>query len=408
MAKKGIRRPQPLAPPPQSSTLRSRKRARQVTTKFHKYTQERDAAVARARAGGCHVVGDDIINEVGADNLDSNGNLSPSQIALMDEIKKWDGKISEIGGRGEYQRASQLNTHLFSTSKWVLGILGSWGWLDGLQISSDIHASSHSNGLEKDIKTDLSENHSRKKGKKEKIPRRDVLLLEVGAINTQLLDAAARTRMRKSHGPSSNDLQTEKNMSTCKSNGSLLTNQTERVYHLDVKAIDIRSTDPRIEEMNFFDLPLPDPNQAISRIAADNDPSTRQPYDVIVNSMVINCLTTPDQRGKMLSLCYLHLRPGGVCFITVPKLCLIQSKFMSRSYFEEILTKGVGFEILREVGRESPKVAFFVLRRPKEEDESCGGIRSWDDKFARMPVIHRGKKFRNTFAVTLNKEEVVG
>ena len=91
--------------------------------------------------------------------------------------------------------------------------------------------------------------------------------------------------------------------------------------------------------------------------------------------------------------------------MTLPKLCLVQSKFMSRCYFEEILTKGVGFEILRDVGRESPKVAFFVLRRPKEDGD---GIREWDDQFARVPTLNRDRKFRNTFAVTLNEEEVAG
>ena len=35
-------------------------------------------------------------------------------------------------------------------------------------------------------------------------------------------------------------------------------------------------------------------------------------------------------------------------------------------------------------------------------------LRCRDDKFTRMPVLHRGKKFRNTFAVTLNLEAVSG
>ena len=290
--------------------------------------------------------------------------LSPRQVALMDDVKKWDEKIAQMGGREEYQRASQMNTSLFSTSKWVLGILGKWGWLDGLP---DKETSCDGNSIEGD------DANTRKKGKK--IPKRNVNLLEVGAINTQLLDAAARTR-HQSDGCTA-----------------------ERVYRLDVRAIDIRSTDPRIEAMDFFDLPLPDQTNATDA------GGTHRPYDVLVNSMVINCVPNPAQRGKMLSLCYRHLRPGGVCFLTLPKLCLVQSKFMSRCYFEEILTKGVGFEILRDVGRESPKVAFFVLRRPKEDGD---GIREWDDQFARVPTLNRDRKFRNTFAVTLNEEEVAG
>jgi 25S rRNA (adenine2142-N1)-methyltransferase len=259
-----------------------------------------------------------------------------------------------------------MNTSLFSTSKWVLGVLGRWGWLDGLPVSSDIE---HGSGDE--AKSRISHTRGTEKDKRVKSRRRDVRVLEVGAINTQLIEAAARTRMKTDH------------------------NRIERVHLLDVKAIDIRSTDPRIQQIDFFDLPAPDPCSL---------------YDVVVNSMVINCVTTPDGRGRMLSLCFQHLRPGGVFFLTLPKLCLLQSKFMSRSYFEEILTRGVGFEIVHEVGRDSPKISFFVLRRPTEErsDGNPSLIRRWDERFMRLPVLHRGKKFRNEFAVTLNEETVNG
>merc|ERR1712194_505355 len=261
-----------------------------------------------------------------------------------------------------------------------------------MKSSSDIASRSLGRALEKGSEEDLAKNSQRKKS-----PRRNIRLLEVGAINTQLLDAAARTRTRDIPGLRNSEYQSS-------------TNQTEHVYRLDVKALDIRSTDPRIEQMDFFDLSLPRPAQTTSTIVPDdNTPAERQPYDVIVNSMVINCLTTPAQRGKMLSLCYQHLRPGGICFLVLPKLCLIQSKFMSRSYFEEILTKGVGFEILQEVGRESPKVAFFVLRRPEKGDDKNSNLqRKWDEKFACMPVINHGKKFRNTFALILTERYVGG
>ncbi|KAL7536916.1 hypothetical protein ACHAXR_007476 [Thalassiosira sp. AJA248-18] len=404
MAKKRSRRPQPLAPPPQSSTLRSRKRARQVTTLFHKYTRERDAALARARAGGCRHIKDEGPDHDDGGVVDVNDNLSSRQIALMDEVKKWNDKISSIGGREEYQRASQMNTSLFSTSKWVLGILGKWGWLDGLPILYDDDSGSLCNTLDKDTDADTTDNYRKIKSKKEK---RDVKLLEVGAINTQLIDAAARTRTGKNNASNNNEQrQTDNHVSA--DGISLPTNQTGsgvRVYHLDVTAIDIRSTDARIQQMDFFDLPLPacqNQQRNSEHTSETSFLSTIQPYDAIVNSMVINCVTTPAQRGEMLSLCYRHLRPGGILFLTLPKLCLIQSKFMSRSYFEEILTIGVGFEILQEVGRDSPKVAFFVLRRPKEEGgNNTDEIRNLDDKFKRMPMLHRGKKFRNTFAVTL-------
>lgn len=384
------RKPQPIAPPPQSSALRSRKRARQVTTLFHKYTQELDLAIDRARAGGCSEKQLSSFDGAGDESRSTHKSISSEHKLLLDEVTKWKDKISEIGGREgtrayisllnaccfcihfilrmsyvisikqEYQRASQLNTSLFSTSKWVLGVLGRWGWLDGLS---------------SDNPSDIEQQQQQKSVNKKK-SRRDVRLLEIGAINTQLLDAAARTRVERVTATADDKLDDDAD------DEKHTTNQVERVHRLQVKAIDLRSTNPRIEQKDFFKLPLSD-----------------QPYDVLVNSMVINCVTTPEQRGRMLTLCYSQLRPGGVCFLTLPKLCLTQSKFMTRSYFEQILTKGVGFEL--DSTKDSPKVAFFVLKRPQSKP-----IRVWDEKFACMTVINKGKKFRNTFAVTIDQTEV--
>lgn len=348
------RKPQPIAPPPQSSALRSRKRARQVTTLFHKYTQELDLAIDRAREGGCSEEQLSSIDSAGNESKRINGSISSEHKVLLDEVKKWKDKISEIGGREEYQRASQLNTSLFSTSKWVLGVLGRWGWLDGLSTDDPSDNEQHQ--------------QQQQKSAQKKKSRRDVRLLEIGAINTQLLDAAARKRVERAQL-----VEDEKDNTT---------NQVERVHRLQVKAIDLRSTNPRIEQKDFFELPL-----------------SEQPYDVLVNSMVINCVTTPEQRGRMLTLCYNQLRPGGVCFLTLPKLCLIQSKYMTRSYFEQILTKGVGFEL--DSTKDSPKLAFFVLKRPESKP-----VQVWNEKFARTTTINKGKKFRNTFAVILDQTEV--
>ena len=309
----------------------SRKRARVATTKFHKYTQELATSVQRARQAGVRVRDDGIIGVVPS-------NLSPKQLALVEEVKQCVNNLEAMGGREEYQRASQLNTSLFSTSKWVIGLMGSWGWLEGIKVDGDDS-------------------------------RRDVRTLEIGAINTQLLDAAKKTRLRRSSGESEGDVAAK----------------AVRVYRLNVRAIDIRSTDPRIEQSDFFALPTP-------KVA----------YDAIVCSMVINCVTSPQDRGKMLVKVFNFLRPGGVCFLTLPKLCLHQSKTMTRAYFEEILTKGVGFEIMKEATKDSPKIAFYVLSRPKNPSL----VKCWSDQFGIVSPLKNGKKFRNSFTVTLPQTEV--
>ena len=73
---------------------------------FLRYTRERDAAVARA---GGRLRANNDGGEAGAG--------SAAATALTDEVQAWDAKIAAMGGREEYQRASQLNTSLFSTSK---------------------------------------------------------------------------------------------------------------------------------------------------------------------------------------------------------------------------------------------------------------------------------------------------
>lgn len=399
MAKK--RKPHPITPPPHS-ILRSRKHARQVTTLFHKYSQKRDEAIARAREGGC------IVDEAVAraregectfeDDLSLNGHAlliaqrnsnSSSQISLLNEVKKWDDKLSEIGGREVYQRASQMNTSLFSTSKWVLSVLRRWGWLDGLPIND---------GKSPQCDNRSPESHQSKKIERN-MTRRDVRLLEIGAINTQLLDAANRTGVQKVKSKGGQKIP-QVNFTE-----NLQINNGQRVYRLLVHAIDILSTDPRIQQIDFFQYPLPDVEKGVpstEHLTTSSLAQRKLPYDVLVNSMVLNCVTTPEQRGRMLHLCYQHLRPGGILFLVLPKLCLKQSKFMTYKYFEEILREGVGFEILDEVAKDSPKLAFFILRRPENDTNM---EKKWNDNFERVRVLKSGKKFRNSFAISLSMEE---
>jgi 25S rRNA (adenine2142-N1)-methyltransferase len=91
-------------------------------------------------------------------------------------------------------------------------------------------------------------------------------VLEIGAINTQLLDAKS----------------------------------------VNVRAIDIHSIHPgRIEELDFMIM---------------DQPSV--PYDVLVLSMVLNCVPDATGRGAMLRKLRQSLRPGGLLFFVIPLTCL--------------------------------------------------------------------------------------
>lgn len=281
--------------------MKSRKKARKVTTLFHKYTRQREQAVDKQ------------------------------------EIQRLDKLIEDMGGRAEYQRASQVSTSFHSTSKWVLGTLSRNGWLAGVPLV--------------DNETDAVK----------KKPRRATRLLEVGAINTELLDAAAATT---TYGE-----------------------KAERKYRLDVRAIDLHAMHDGIEEADFLKLAVPK--------------STVDRYDVVVCSMVLNCVTTPEQRGDMLTRLYHFMRPGGLCFLTIPVSCLTLSSHMDRSRFQELL-ETVGLKV--EQTKESPKISFFVCRKANAKSFTA----SLDARWGKPTILHRGKKYRTEFAVTLNREQLEG
>jgi 25S rRNA (adenine2142-N1)-methyltransferase len=290
--KKKNKRPIPIAP---EATFKSRKKARVVTSLFHKYTRELD--VAQREHDDVKIV----------------------------EIEK---KIDAIGGRHAYQQASQLSTSFFSTSKWVLGNLARSGWLYG-------------------VPTEMK-------------CRRKLNLLEVGAINLELLNAAKETRIQK--------------------DGTSVPK-----FNLYTKAIDLQSSYEGIEEADFLTLPL-------------------GKYDVVVCSMVINCVPRSDQRGLMLARLYHQLIPGGLCFLTLPRLCLTQSPYLTLDRFKNLLSRtGVGFE-LEEI-KASPKIAFFILRRPKEFETH---IQDFDPVWETSKIMNNGKQYRNDFNVLLKRAEVSG
>ena len=230
-------RPIPLASLNECRPMTSRKRARKVTTMFHKLTSQRDVAL-----------------EDGDTKL----------------VKSLEENLEEMGGRKEYQRASQLSTSFHSTSKWVLGYMANNGWLYGTK---------------QNTRPDNDDTCKNSESRKNRAPRRTTKVLEVGAINTELLDAAEIEKASDGTSLSSSH-------STTKS-----TDKRSK-YNIHVRAIDIHSMEERIEEQDFLQLPLMSPK-----------------YDVIVCSMVLNCVTTKEDRGKMLALLYHQLRPGGLCFL---------------------------------------------------------------------------------------------
>ena len=315
-----------LAPPPNKTS--SRKQARKVTTLFHKYTRLREAVKQD----------------------DNDASLT----------QKIDGLIQEMGGREAYQRASQVSTSFFSTSKWVLGYLSRNGWLYGIR---EKQQQSSSDNEEKKQPT-----RRVRKG-----PRRMTRLLEVGAINTELLDAADETIVR---------------------DGGV--SQTK--YKLNVRAIDLHSMFPdRIEEADFLKIPLIS-NRSNSKEDDPEQDDDERYYDVIVCSMVLNCVPTPSDRGEFMKRLFHFLHPdGGLLFLTIPKSCLTLSPYMDQSSFGQIL-QDLGLEIKET--KNSPKISFFVCNKNPSMAAAARSHSAVEEKWGEKRLLHRGAKYRNDFAVT--------
>lgn len=227
MGHRPVVRRRPLVPPP----LRSLRRARVVTSEFHRLTRQIDAAHAR---GG------------------------PTA-----ELQR---QLDAIGGRQAYQDASALTTSRHRTSKFVFSRLVK----HGLGPPGPGHA--------------------------------PLPLLEIGAVNLDLSSVPRWLRTR---------------------------------------AIDLRSTHPRIEERDFFTL------------------RPRGAYAVVVCSMVLNCVEDPSRRGTMLLGCRAHLCLGGLYFLMLPLRCLTHSPFMTEQHLTRVLA-AAGFEVVET--KCSPRVAFVLSR----------------------------------------------
>ena len=100
-------------------------------------------------------------------------------------------------------------------------------------------------------------------------------------------------------------------------------------------------------------------------------------YDVVVCALVLNCLPDAAARGRMVAGLVAHLRPGGLCFLVVPRSCLERSAATTPARFDAVLRRAGLVELERRATRGSAppprrrRGGRGARRRPSTD--GCGG-----------------------------------
>jgi hypothetical protein len=118
---------------------------------------------------------------------------------------------------------------------------------------------------------------------------------------------------------------------------------------LAVRAIDLRSTHPRIEQRDFFELtPAAEYGAVVCSMARCCCFLCAHVCVRVLRGMdaqqVLNCVPDALSRGAMLRGMRAHLRASGLLFVMLPLRCLTHSPFTTHDRFADALA-AAGFEV---------------------------------------------------------------
>lgn len=385
---------------------------------------------------------DDVVVENDSNDNNNNTNTSTSIVLLelQNQLNDMNNKIQLLGGRKQYQRASQISTSYHSTSKWIIGYLKQMGWLYGRPITNQ-----QQQQIDNEQIIDSKMGTSTKKRKLKQEERRTTQILEIGAINLDLWNASNATTTTttiaslddkniQDHSnrsdddnddivpngsnfiPTNNNNNNDNNIEY-KTQQQQHNDSSKKKYNIHVRAIDIHSMYPnQIEEIDFFTLI----QQHKQQQREQEQQSNNNPYDVIVCSMVLNCVPTSIQRGQILYECYHTLLcndNGGLLFLIIPKTCLLLSSYITIELFESFITNIIGYTIIPH-NKTSPKLLYYILQKKSKQkehdnnDDVNNSIKNDNNnkkmneqymKWTQQPPrrVRRGKKYKNPFAISL-------
>ncbi|WVQ93344.1 hypothetical protein IAU59_000412 [Kwoniella sp. CBS 9459] len=149
--------------------------------------------------------------------------------------------------------------------------------------------------------------------------------------------------------------------------------------------IDLNSQHSDIAQQDFFERPLPlNQNEA---------------FDIVSCSLVLNFVSSPRDRGKMLQMIHQQLKPcsNSLLFLVLPLPCITNSRYLSAESLIELMGL-VGFKLEQQRWRVGGKVGYWLWswKTVDETDAQPQRLLRW----RRKTIEAEGPK-RNNFAIVL-------
>ncbi|KAJ7090219.1 nucleolus protein [Mycena belliarum] len=140
--------------------------------------------------------------------------------------------------------------------------------------------------------------------------------------------------------------------------------------------LDLHSRHPGILEQDFLLM---------------DETEHREKWDVVSLSLVLNFVSDPKDRGRMLRLAWSFLVPSGHLFLALPLPCVMNSRYLTCERLT-VLMEALGFVQVKERWKEGGKMIYYLYQK---DNTKSGSTETWTKK----TILRQGD--RNNFSILL-------
>ena len=157
---------------------------------------------------------------------------------------------------------------------------------------------------------------------------------------------------------------------------------------LEATSIDLVSEDPLVVKEDFFNFA--------------QRKNLWGKFDVVVMSLVLNFVASPQERGRMLQMASRLLKRGGFMFLVLPNAAIANSRYLKFKLLARILSR-VGLPIAENgaAHRVTEKLFFATCQRGEE----VRGVNGFEAQALYKRALCRGGDTRNNFCILLPRKD---